>query len=689
MDAIEHLAGEIRSAAYADLLANSRELESHSIQSRVGVLFGCGIMIALLLAALGLIHRATTRREELVDAMDAARRQFQVTLSSIGDGVITVDTAGLVTFLNPVAAHLTGWNVRDADGKPLEAIFPITDELTGERVENPVRKVLREGIIAGLENHTNLLRADGTILPIDDSAAPIFDSRGKLAGVVMVFRDVTPRRMGEQALRRWEHVFRHAGFGIVVLGPGTPLLMQQVNPAFAAMHGYRVDELIGEPYSRLAFADHLTAEAEGGAGESLRNHFLTDAIHTRKDGTTFPVLADFTLVRDERDQILYITGYCSDVSERKQAEEELRRSEERYRVTADSLHQLIWTSKADGTTEYLNNRWSEEMGVSLEQTGSEGWSHLLHHDDRDSCIGKWNHSLASGETFESDCRFMHPRHGEPRWYNCRAVPIRDNAGRILRWFGSCSDIHEQKTATEVLRASKEELQLANEALRRSNQDLEQFAYAASHDLQEPLRMVAIYSQLLKEEMEHRIDGAARSYLDFAVDGALRMEVLLKDLLAYSRAGNLEERLRDEVSSEDAFVKALANLTAAIQDTEADIARTDLPVVHLPEVHLVQIFQNLIGNALKYRTPELKPVIRVTARRQAGAWLFSVRDNGIGIDPMYHVQIFRIFGRLHSHDVPGTGIGLALCKRLIERNGGTIWVESNVGEGSTFFFTAQS
>ena len=689
MDALRQLGDEIRTFAFSLMLAASDDLEARSLRSRFGVLAGCSILVSLLLLSLGLIHRATARRESLVGELDNAGRQFQTTLASIGDGVITTDRNGLVTFLNPIAEQLSGWSSDEAKGSSIESVFHIVNETTGDKTANPVRQVLRDLKIVGMANHTNLVRRDGTAVPIDDSAAPILDSESKLIGAVMVFRDVTSRRAVDQALSRWQHVFDHAGFGMIVLTPGKELIMEHVNPAFAVMHGYALDDLKGKSYSTVVDPELWPAKSKKLDGSSAHDHLLTETVHLRKSGAKFPALTDFTVVRNAQKNILYYTGYCSDVSDRKRTEEELRQSEERYRVTADSLPQLIWSSKADGTTEYLNNRWHEETGFTLEQTGHEGWSYFLAPEDREECLNKWKAAIQTGETFQSECRFKTPHKEGHRWYSCRAVPVRDSSGRVIRWFGSCTDIHEQRLAADVLRISKEELQLANDALRRSNQDLEQFAYAASHDLQEPLRMVAIYSQLLHEEYAGKLEGEAMSYLKYAVDGAHRMEALLKDLLAYSRASDDQEVPLKEISSQDALAKALKNLTASIQEAGGEVSRTALPNVRIPEVHLVQVFQNLVGNAIKYRKPAENPVIHIDAKPHEGVWIFSVKDNGIGIAPEYQDQVFRVFGRLHGQEVPGTGIGLAICKKVIERIGGSIWVESAVGVGSTFYFTVRA
>ncbi len=688
MEAIRRLSAEISEAAYFRLLSNSADFEARTLRSRFAVLLGCGILAVLLAISLGLIQRANGRREELMEKLDSARLRFRVTLSSIGDGVITTDEAGLVNFLNPVAAQLTGWNPQDAEGQLLESIFPIANELTGESVENPVRQAIREQRIVGMADPTNLLSRSGASIPVDDSAAPIFDSENNLTGAVMVFRDVTPRRRAQEALHRWEHVFQHAGFGMAVITAGEQPVLEQVNPTFAAMHGYSPKELTGQPYSLIVAPEVWPAKANLLASSSPDDHSLAETTHVRKDGSTFPALVDFTAVRGTDGNIVYRTEYCSDISQRRRAEEELQRSEERYRVMADSLPQLIWTGKPDGTSEYLNNRWYEETGLPVEQIGRHGWMHFLDPEDRKTCLEKWKQSLDSGEPFQTEARFKLPDKDDPRWYTCRAIPVRDSSGRISRWLGSCTDIHEQKLAAEAIRASKEELQLANEALKRSNMDLEQFAYAASHDLQEPLRMVSIYSQLLKEELGDKLDPQANSYLTFASDGALRMEALLRDLLAYSRTASYEQPAKEVVDSQNALNEALANLTALVQETGAEITRASLPQVRIPEVHLVQVFQNLIGNALKYRNPEEKPRIHVGAKPQDRKWVFSIRDNGIGIASQYQRQIFRVFGRLHGQEIAGTGIGLALCKKLVERSGGTIWLESVEGEGSTFYFTVR-
>jgi light-regulated signal transduction histidine kinase (bacteriophytochrome) len=229
-----------------------------------------------------------------------------------------------------------------------------------------------------------------------------------------------------------------------------------------------------------------------------------------------------------------------------------------------------------------------------------------------------------------------------------------------------------------------ELLESNEALRQSNDDLNQFAYAASHDLQEPLRMVALYSQMLQRKYGGELDAETDQYVGFIVGGAKRMEMLLKDLLTYSQTGaNMGPA--EPIDWEPVMRKVLLNLQASIDQSGAVVSWESLPTVQAHEVRLVQLLQNIVGNAIKYRS-EQPPKIRIAAERRDADWLFVVEDNGIGIEPEYAPQIFGIFKRLHGQTYPGTGIGLAICQRIVERYGGRIWVESKPGEGSRFFFT---
>jgi PAS domain S-box-containing protein len=258
-------------------------------------------------------------------------------------------------------------------------------------------------------------------------------------------------------------------------------------------------------------------------------------------------------------------------------------------------------------------------------------------------------------------------------------PIRDASGAVMGASKVARDITERERQEEALRK-------VNAALTRSNADLQQFAYSASHDLQEPLRMVATYSEMLKRKFGGQLGPSGDEYIRYTIEGALRMEQLLRDLRAYTQASTMEHEPSEDIDSGRILDKALQNLETAIKDSGASITRTALPWVRMYEFQVQQLFQNLIANSIRYRT-DAPPRIHVAAQRQGKEWLFSVQDNGIGIDPQYKEQVFGLFKRLHSNaEYPGTGMGLAICQRIVERAGGRIWVESQPGQGSTFFFT---
>jgi len=249
----------------------------------------------------------------------------------------------------------------------------------------------------------------------------------------------------------------------------------------------------------------------------------------------------------------------------------------------------------------------------------------------------------------------------------------DETSRAL--MNMLEDIEEERIKAEQARV----------LLARSNAELEQFAYVASHDLQEPLRMISSYVQLLSRRYKGRLDKDADEFIAFAVDGSLRMQQLINDLLAYSRVGT-RGKLPIPTSFEDVFAKAMANLKMAVIESGAVVTHDQLPTAMADELQMVQLFQNLIGNAIKFRGQEI-PQIHISARQEGKEWIFSVRDNGIGVDPQFHDRIFVLFQRLHGREeYPGTGIGLTISKKIVERHGGRIWLESEPGKGTSFYFT---
>jgi len=274
----------------------------------------------------------------------------------------------------------------------------------------------------------------------------------------------------------------------------------------------------------------------------------------------------------------------------------------------------------------------------------------------------------------------HRRHKDGRILDISLTvsPIRDSEGTIIGASKVARDITDRKLTEKALIEQ-------SERLARSNADLQEFAYVVSHDLQEPLRTVASLSQLLQRRYRSRLDGDADQLIGMIVSSSERMSALIRDVLSYTRVTGGAAPRPSEVNPNTLVEWVTENLHASIEETRTRIETAELPVVIADKASLAHVFQNLIGNAIKYRGPD-PPVIRISAEARNSEWVFSVADNGIGIAPAYHQSVFGLFRRLHGNEYPGTGIGLALCKQLIEKQGGRIWVESEAGHGATFRFT---
>lgn len=345
------------------------------------------------------------------------------------------------------------------------------------------------------------------------------------------------------------------------------------------------------------------------------------------------------------------------------------------RQLIEGLPLLVWTCGPDGQCDYLSSQWIAYTGIpESEQLGS-GWSQQLHPDDLERTFRLWGLAVGGGAPFDTEFRIR--RHdGTYRWFATRASPLRDLEGNIVKWVGSNTDIHDRKMLEKALSER-------SAALEASNAELEQFAFVASHDLQEPLRTVTSYVQLIERRYGAVLDVKGRGYVEHVVAGAKRMQALIGDLLACARATLKPDD--DVVCDGDAALEAsLALLAELIRDSGAIVERGPLGRVRIGEAALMRILQNLVANAIHYRS-ERVPRIEIASRREGDDVIVSVRDNGVGIAVEHHKRVFQMFQRLQERSgPPGTGVGLALCRRLADAAGGEIWVDSSPGSGSTFF-----
>ncbi|HSL44768.1 MAG TPA: ATP-binding protein [Anaerolineales bacterium] len=348
-----------------------------------------------------------------------------------------------------------------------------------------------------------------------------------------------------------------------------------------------------------------------------------------------------------------------------------QRAEQFFNITLD----LLCITNIDGRLVDLNPAWENALGYKVEDLQGRVFTELVHPDDMNLAVSALQAVTAGQESNRFEVRFRH-RDGNYHWL-AWALVISPHEQLV---YGAARDVTQRRVAEERLQQQAEELE-------RSNKELEQFAYVASHDLQEPLRIVSSYVQLLARRYKGRLDKDADEFIAYAVEGANRMKSLISDLLAYSRVGTRGKELAP-VEMEEVFERVTRIMKLAIEDSQAVITHDPLPVVLADNGQMIQLLQNLIANAIKFRGTQ-PPRVHVGVRRHDAHWLFFVRDNGIGIDPQYSERIFVIFQRLHNRDeYPGTGIGLAICRKIVERHGGQIWVESELDKGATFYFTLQ-
>ncbi|NQE37214.1 PAS domain S-box protein [Microcoleus asticus] len=373
------------------------------------------------------------------------------------------------------------------------------------------------------------------------------------------------------------------------------------------------------------------------------------------------------------------------ITERKRAEIALRDSEERFRAIFEQAAVGIAKTALGGQFMRVNPGFCQIVRYAESELLQQNWQAITHPDDIEA-DREYVRSLLAGKikTFSLEKRLI-CKDEAVRWANVTVSAMRDVKGTPQYLICAIEDISQRKLVQELLQASLDTQTRYAQELTRSNAELEQFAYVASHDLQAPLNTIAGYAQLLENRCHNQLDAQGNKFLRNIVNSCGRMQALIDDLLEYSRVGRSEKPF-DVIDCNLVFEDACANLQLAIRQNQASVTKGDLPRVRGDSFQLLQLFQNLIGNAIKYRS-SAAPMVRVSACPEGDSWVFSVQDNGIGIAEQYHRRIFQIFQRLHTQkQYSGTGIGLAICQRIVDRHGGRLWVESELNRGSTFYFS---
>lgn len=650
-----------------------------------GTEFPIEIMLSPLESPDGILITAAIRnisvRKDAEIHLAQMEGRYRGLLEAAPDAMVVVNQAGEIVILNVQAEKQFGYRRDELVGQQVKNIIPegFAERLIADGTR-PAAEALAQQIGTGIELSGR--RKDGSEFPIEIMLSPLDSVDGIL--VTAAIRDISVRREAGIHLGQMEARYR----GLLEAAPDAMVVVNQagaiviVNVQAEKQFGYHRDELLGQQVTNIipeGFAERLIADGTRSAPEALAQQINTgiELSARRRDGTHFPI--EIMLSPLESSDGILVTAAIRDISVRKEAEKHLAEMEGRYRGLLEAAPDAMVVVDPGGQIVLLNvqaekqfgYRRDELLGQRIENIIPHGFAERLIADGRRSAEDALAQEIGAGIELQGL-----RKNGIEFPIEIMLSPLDSPDGVLVT--AAVRDISVRKKADADLLRKVDEL-------KRSNEEVEQFAYVASHDLQEPLRMVASYTELLSRRYKGQLDADADEFIAFAVDGVNRMQRLIQDLLAFSRVGSKGKELL-ETSSEEAFERSLKNLQGSIEACGALVTHDPLPVVMADETQLIQLFQNLIGNAIKYQNSGSTPRIHVAAVRNAGRWLFSVQDNGLGIEPRYFARIFGMFLRLHKREeFAGTGIGLAICKKIVERHGGKIVVESQPGQGSTFRF----
>ena len=603
-----------------------------------------------------------------------SEEKYRMLLDGVQDyAIFMMDPQGRVVSWNAGAERIKGYKAEQIIGHNFSCFFPPADIKRGRPEE-----VLRITAASGRHEEQGMrVRKDGSRFLASVIFTALRDAAGKLRGFSEFSHDLSESK---ESGAKYRGLLEAAPDAMVVVNQGGEIVL--LNVQAEKQFGYRRDELVGQKVKNIipeGFAERLIADGTRTAAEALAQQIGTgiELIGRRKDGSEFPI--EIMLSPLESAEGILVTAAIRDISVRKSAEKHLAQMEGRYRGLLEAAPDAMVVVNQGGEIVLLNVQAEKQFGYRRDELVGQKVKNIIPEGFAERLIADGTRTAAEAlaQQIGTGIELIGRRKdGSEFPIEIMLSPLESAEGILVT--AAIRDITVRKKSEEHLVKTVGEL-------KRSNDELQQFAYVASHDLQEPLRMVASYTQLLAKRYKGRLDSDADEFIAYAVDGCNRMQGLIQDLLAYSRAGTNGKVLR-EISSEDALKEALTNLRATIEESGAVVTHDSLPAITTDDTQLTQVFQNLVGNAIKYRSAEA-PHVHVSATKNGGnEWIFSVRDNGLGIDPQYFERIFVLFQRLHGRkEFKGTGIGLAICKKIVERLGGRIWVESQPEKGSTFYF----
>jgi PAS domain S-box-containing protein len=668
------------------LLLRDADAKRRLAQTETALLFGTVLGVLIAAGAGWTVRHDIIARDLAEDALREGEERFRTLANNISQLAWMADEKGSIFWYNQRWFDYSGTTLEEMAGWGWQKVHH-PDHV--QRVVDKISRCFQTGEV--WEDTFPLRGRDGNYRWFLSRAVPIHDSEGRVLRWFGTNTDVTvhkeaeeylaqmeeSRRRGEDALRESEERYRMIldgvqNYAIFMMDPRGQIVSW--NAGAERIKGYSAEQIIGHNFSCF----FPPAEIERGRPEEIlrmtaaSGRYEERGMRVRKDGSRFLASVMFTALRDRDGNLRGFSEFSHDLSESKE-------SEAKYRGLLEAAPDAMVVVNQEGEIVLLNVQAEKQFGYSRDELVGQKVKNIIPEGFAERLIADGIRSAAEalaqkiGTGIELIGR---QKDGTQFPIEIMLSPLQSAGGILVT--AAIRNISARKTAEEHLAQTVGEL-------KRSNEELQQFAYVSSHDLQEPLRMVASYTQLLAKRYKGRLDRDADEFIAFAVDGCNRMQGLIRDLLAYSRTGTSGKVLL-EVSGEGALKQALSNLRATIEQSSAVVTHDLLPTIRTDETQLTQVFQNLVGNAIKYRSAEI-PQVHVSASKNGGnEWIFSVRDNGLGIDPQYFERIFILFQRLHGRkEFEGTGIGLAICKKIVERLGGRIWVESQLEKGSTFYF----
>ncbi|MEJ1241429.1 PAS domain S-box protein [Chryseolinea sp. T2] len=571
-----------------------------------------------------------------------------------------------------------------------QRLLDFMPELIGQPFPALLANVLKTGRTHKEENAAVTINRHGNLQTIylDYSYKALRTAKGEPYGILVSAVDVTERfvtqRKIERSEQRFRDLIREASVGIVVL-TGEEMRVEIVNEAYARIIGSTTENLLGRPIFEVI---PETASQYQPLLENVRTTqvpiILYDTpytITTNREKIEGFLHVVYQPYRDINGKVLGVMAIVQDVTEAVHSRKAVEESEERFRTLATNIPHIVWTANPDGTVDYLSKQWQELTGQSPEE-GMTAPSKVIHPEDLKVVNHWWHEAQRTGDALRLDYRLKNLQTGEYRWFTVLVQSLKDKDGHIFKWIGTALDIHDQKLSAERLEAQVAE---RTKELTQSNEDLQQFAHVASHDLKEPVRKIKTFGNRLSLEMKDQLDERGRTYVKKILHASDRMLTMIEGVLTYSTL-NAAMQEPTKVSLSDIVEDIIKDLEVSIGETGAKVAYSNLPTIEGAEVLLYQLFYNLINNSLKFRRTDVAPVIKINGHRVDKSDLFSitVQDNGIGFDQRYADRIFNTFTRLNTKDeFEGTGLGLALCKKIVERHGGKIEAKSVKGDGATF------